>query len=59
MLIWILLSFLAFGDGQFTQEPTESTPRLPWNRYDDWDQNTGFGYRNPSGPNENVIIQES
>ncbi|XP_032681825.1 CD109 antigen [Odontomachus brunneus] len=60
MLIWILLSFLAFGDGQFTQEPTESTSRLPWNRYDDRDQNTGFGYYgNPYGSNENVIIQES
>jgi len=54
MLVWILLLFLASGNGQFTQESTESTPRLPWNRYDDWDQNVGF--RNQ---NENVIIKES
>ncbi|KYN20816.1 PREDICTED: CD109 antigen [Trachymyrmex cornetzi] len=58
MLVWILL-FLASGNGQFTQEPTESTPRLPWNRYDERDQNTGFGFRNPAGQNENVIIKDS
>ncbi|XP_014471965.1 PREDICTED: CD109 antigen [Dinoponera quadriceps] len=56
MLIWILLSFLAFGDGQFTQEPIDSTSRVPWNRYDD--QNVGFGFRNPI-QSENVIIKES
>ncbi|EGI57831.1 PREDICTED: CD109 antigen [Acromyrmex echinatior] len=59
MLVWILLLFLASGNGQFTQEPTESTPRLPWNRYDERDQNTGFGFRNPVGQNENVIIKDS
>ncbi|XP_018299760.1 LOW QUALITY PROTEIN: CD109 antigen [Mycetomoellerius zeteki] len=59
MLVWILLLFLGSGNGQFTQEPTESTPRLPWNRYDEWDQNAGFGFRNPSGQNENVIIKDS
>lgn len=60
-MIWLLFLFLTTGNGQFTQESTESTPnpRLPWNRYDDWDQNTGFGLRNPSGQNENVIIKES
>ena len=57
MLVWILLLFLASGNGQFTQEPTESTPRLPWNRYDERDQNTGFW--NPVGQNENVIIKDS
>lgn len=59
MLVWILLFFLASGNGQFTQESTESTPKLPWNRYDDWEQNTGFGFRSPFGQNENVIIKES
>ncbi|KYN34320.1 hypothetical protein ALC56_11427 [Trachymyrmex septentrionalis] len=59
MLVWILLLFLASGNSQFTQEPTESTPRLPWNRYDERDQNTGFGFRNPAGQNENVIIKDS
>ncbi|XP_025075919.1 CD109 antigen [Pogonomyrmex barbatus] len=60
MLVWIFLLFLASGNGQFTQESTESTSKLPWNRYEDqWDQNAGFGFRNPSGQNENVIIKES
>lgn len=67
MLVWILFLFLALGNGQewplpqFTpQEPTESTSRLPWNRYDEWDQNAGgFGFRNPLGQNENVIIKQS
>lgn len=61
MLVWILLLFLSSGNGQFTQESTESTPRLPWNRYEDWerDQNVGFGFRNPLGQNENAIIRES
>lgn len=59
MLIWILLLFLACGDGQFTSEVTESTSRLPWNRYDDFDQSTGgLGFRNP-GQNDNVIVKES
>ncbi|XP_012233435.2 CD109 antigen [Linepithema humile] len=59
MLIWVFLLFLVCGDGQFTSEITESTPRLPWNRYDDQDQNIGgFGFRNP-GQNDNVIIKES
>lgn len=68
MLVWILLLFLASANSQewplpqFTQDSTESTPRLPWNRYDDsnWDQNAGgFGFRNPLGQNENVIIKQS
>lgn len=68
MLAWILLLFLTSGNGQrytpeYTQESTESTPRLPWNRYEEreWerDQNVGFGFRNPLGQNENVIIRES
>ncbi|KAG5321487.1 CD109 protein, partial [Pseudoatta argentina] len=59
MLVWILLLFLASGNGQLTHEPTESTPRLPWNRYDERDQNTGFGFRNPVDQNENVIIKDS
>jgi len=58
-MIWILFLFLNTGNCQFTQESTESTPRLPWNRYDDWDQNTGFGFRNAAGQNDNVIIKES
>lgn len=62
MSIWILLLLLASGNGQFTQESVnqEFTSRPPSrNRYDEWDQNTGFGFRNPLGQNENVIIKEA
>lgn len=60
MSIWILLLLLASGNGQFTQESAEFTSRPPSrNRYDERDQNTGFGYRNPLGQNENVIIKEA
>lgn len=60
MPIWILLLLLASGNGQFTPESVDFTSRSPpRNRYDEWDQNTGFGFRNPLGQNENVIIKES
>lgn len=60
MWTWILLLLLASGNGQFTQESPEFTSRPPpRNRYDEWDQNTGFGFRNPLGQNENVVIKEA
>jgi len=58
MWIWILLLLLAFGNGQVTQESPEYTSRPPpRNRYDERDQNTGFGFWNPQ--NENVVIKEA
>ncbi|EFN73645.1 CD109 antigen [Camponotus floridanus] len=69
MWIWILLLFLASGNGQVSQESPEYTSRSPpRNRYDEntgfrdqntgfRDQNTGFGFWNPQ--NENVVIKEA
>lgn len=56
MAVLVLLLFLAFGNSQFTQDTIESTPRLPWNRYEDRDQNAGFGFRSQT---DNVIIKDA
>ena len=57
MWIWILVLTFACGNGQFPQEPSEST-RTPWNRFDDRDQ-TGFGLRGSGNSLDNVIIKEA
>ncbi|XP_031826835.1 macroglobulin complement-related [Nomia melanderi] len=56
--MWILILALTFacGNGQFSQEPNEST-RVPWNRFDDRDQ-TGYGVRNVGGV-DSIIIKEA
>lgn len=59
MAVLVLLLFLAFGNSQFTQDTTESTSRLPWNRYDDRDPNAGYGFRNSLGQTDNVIIKDA
>ncbi|XP_076278981.1 macroglobulin complement-related [Lasioglossum baleicum] len=57
MWIFILMLTFACGNGQFSQEPNEST-RTPWNRFDDRDP-TGLGSRNSGNSIDSIIIKEA
>ncbi|XP_054001189.1 CD109 antigen [Hylaeus anthracinus] len=60
--MWICILALTFAcaNGQFSQEPNEST-RSPWNRLEDRDQ-SGYGLRNVGNlgnPTDSIIIKEA
>ncbi|KAG7207858.1 hypothetical protein KM043_009457 [Ampulex compressa] len=58
MWIYILALFLICANAQISQEPSEST-HSPWSRYDERDQGSGVGYRNPMGSGDSIILREA
>lgn len=58
---FIIFGFiLTIGDAQISQDPLEVVSEVPhWNRYDDGEHYTNFGFKNSLNPNENTILKEA